>query len=262
MKCMEHHFERVASVYSRVRDTDPDIIEAIIPRLPRDKHLLNVADIGCGTGRYSKLFAARAPSKLRLFCCDYSSSMLKQCRKRMSLEFPFLHINYCLVNANDLPFAHACFDAITTFNAVHHFDLDRFIAAAARVLRPGGLLSIYTRTPEQNAYTVWGQYFSGFTKRETRLYQRERLEEAINSVAELQLESIQECKHVRVEPMESLVNRTRNFHYSTFALYQADEFRSALKSFAKRLTSISKDNTIKHTAKNTMVLVRRIQDVA
>jgi ubiquinone/menaquinone biosynthesis C-methylase UbiE len=44
---------------------------------------------------------------------------------------------------------------------VHHFDLGRFLAAAARVLKPGGQLFIYTRTPQQNARTIWGQYFPG-----------------------------------------------------------------------------------------------------
>ncbi len=255
---MEHHFKRVASVYGYVRNTDPQIIEEIIPRLPIDKRRLNIADIGCGTGRYSKIIAAKADSCSRLFCCDYSAAMLQQCRKRMSLEFPLKNTYYCLVNANELPFAHGCFDALTTFNSVHHFDLDRFIAAAALVLCPGGLLSIYTRTPEQNAHTIWGQHFPGFTEHEPRLYQCEHLEEAIDRVPELQLEGTHEFKHVRVESVESLLNRARNFHYSTLTLYPEDEFRLALETFAKKLTDLSSKGKIKHTARNTMVFVRRI----
>ena len=45
-------------------------------------------------------------------------------------------------------------------------DLGRFLAAGARVLKPGGLLFIYTRTPQQNARTIWGRYFPGFTEHE------------------------------------------------------------------------------------------------
>jgi SAM-dependent methyltransferase len=255
---MSRHFERVAAVYGRIRNTDPGIIKSIIPSLPCDKSRLNIADIGCGTGRYSKIIAARADSYLRLFCCDNSVAMLQQCRKRMHVEFPTKNTHYCLISANNLPFAHASFDAVTTFNAVHHFDLDAFIAAAARVLRPGGLLSIYTRTPEQNARTVWGQHFSGFAERETRLYRYKRLEKAISRISDLKLEVIQEFKHVRVETPESLLNRAYNLHYSTFTLYPADEFRFALEKFAKRLTSLVKDGKIEHTAENTMVLARRI----
>jgi len=135
---MGRHFERVATVYGRIRNTDPGIIKSIIPSLPCDKSRLNIADIGCGAGRYSKIIAARADSYLRLFCCDNSVAMLQQCRKRMHLEFPTKNTQYCLISANNLPFAYACFDAVPTFNAVHHFDLDAFIAAAARVLRPAG----------------------------------------------------------------------------------------------------------------------------
>jgi len=175
----------------------------------------------------------------------------------MNLEFHSKNIQYCLVNANELPFAHGYFDGVTTFNAVHHFDLDSFVASAARVLCPGGLLSIYTRTPEQNEHTIWGQHFPGFTERETRLYQCERIEEAIDKVPELQLEGIQEFKHVRVEAVESLLNRARHFHYSTFRLYPADEFRLALETFAKRLTELSSNGKIEYTAKNTMLFVRR-----
>jgi ubiquinone/menaquinone biosynthesis C-methylase UbiE len=255
---MRRHFKRIASVYGHVRNTDPGIIGTIIPRLPCNKHRLDVADIGCGTGRYSTLIASRSDRDLRIFCCDYSGAMLQQCRKRMRLEFPSTNMQYCLINANDLPFAHGCFDAVTSFNAVHHFDLSRFVEAAARVLRPGGLLSIYTRTPEQNARTVWGQHFPGFAERETRLYQCERIEEAIGRVSELQLEGMQEFKHVRVEAVESLLNRARHFHYSTFTLYAADEFRLALEIFAKRMADISMKGKIKHNARNTMVFVRRI----
>jgi len=176
----------------------------------------------------------------------------------MNLEFHSKNVQYCLVNANELPFAQGYFDAVTTFNAVHHFDLDRFVSAAARVLSTGGLLSIYTRTPEQNEHTIWGQHFPGFTERETRLYQCERLGEAISKVQGLQLEGMHEFKHVRVEAVESLLNRARNFHYSTFRLYPADEFRLALETFAKRLTELSSNGRIEHTSRNTMVFVRRI----
>lgn len=71
------------------------------------------------------------------------------------------------------------------------------------------------------------------------------------------METIQEFKNVRVESVSSLLNRVRNFHYSTFALYPTDEFLQALDTFAKRLTDLSKDDIIKHTADNTMVLARK-----
>ena len=64
-----------------------------------------------------------------------------------------------LAAAEELPLRTASLDLVTAFNCVHHFDLGRFLAAAARVLQPGGQLFIYTRTPQQNARTIWGRYF-------------------------------------------------------------------------------------------------------
>jgi ubiquinone/menaquinone biosynthesis C-methylase UbiE len=40
--------------------------------------------------------------------------------------------------AEELPLRAASLDLVTTFNYVHYFDLGRFLAAAARVLAPGG----------------------------------------------------------------------------------------------------------------------------
>ncbi len=253
---MKDHFEHVASIYDFVRDTDMRIVEHIMPELPGCRHPVNVADIGCGTGRYSKIIAEKLKNKFRFFCCDYSSAMLAECRRNIKhgvFSDPFY---YCRVQADDLPFNGRCFDAVVTFNAVHHFDLEKFMNEAARVLRIDGLLAIYTRTPEQNARTVWGQYFPGFIEHETRLYQRNRLEEAVKNVSKLQLEGIQEIIHNRTEPPELLLKRARHGHYSTFALYSKEEFKRALKTFAERMAELTDGGMIRHTAENTLVLAR------
>lgn len=256
-KPLAHHFVRVAPRYAHVRNTDPDIIETIIRHVPRHTRSVDLADVGCGTGRYTHFIARSLDGHYRLFCCDYCIGMLAECRKRMRGESLFENIHYCRISAEDLPFADGSFDGVVTFNAVHHFDLDRFVVGASRVLRPGGLLSIYTRTPEQNARTIWGQHFPCFTERETRLYRCERLEEAISDASGLQMEGIQEFTRVRVESGESLLNRVRNFHYSTFALYPKGEFIQAVETFAQRLRELTHRGLIEHTAENTLVLARR-----
>ncbi len=252
-----HHFDRVASMYADVRDTDPGVVEAVVRHLPRDSHPLDIADIGCGTGRYTRMLPRELDCDLRLFCCDYSPAMLRECNKRISLEFPSEDIHYCRLSANDLPFVDGCLDAVVTFNAVHHFDLDRFLHGVSRILRPRGLLSIYTRTPEQNARNIWGRHFPGFTVRETRLYGCERLEESIARVSGLELEGVKEFTFTRTESRESLLNRTRRCHYSTFALYPHTQFMRALATFGRRLSRISENGLIQHTAENTLVLARR-----
>ena len=75
-----------------------------------------------------------------------------------------------LSTAEELPWRTAGLDLVIAFNCVHHLDLGRFLTAVARVLRPDGWLCIYTRTPEQNARTIWGRHFPGFIEREQRLH--------------------------------------------------------------------------------------------
>jgi ubiquinone/menaquinone biosynthesis C-methylase UbiE len=255
---MHEHFEHVAPVYSDFRNTDANIIETIVAHLPHRSGPIDIIDIGCGTGRYSELVAKHLHSRnFRFFFSDYSNAMMTRCYERMCRGFPKESINFCRVNANYLPFKDYCSDAIVTFNCIHHFDLDRFVADAAHTLRSGGLLSIYTRTPEQNLRTVWGQYFPKFTEYETRLYPIQRFEHAVNSVSELRFQCILTFTHKRAESPESLLNRARNFHYSTFALYPPDEFERALASFAQKLTDLSISGVVEHTAENTLVLAHR-----
>jgi SAM-dependent methyltransferase len=186
--------------------------------------------------------------------------MLAECRKRLNGEHPGKTIHYCCGSATGLVFNERSLDGIVTFNAVHHFDLDRFVAEASRVLRPGGLLAIYTRTPEQNARTIWGRYFPGFTRHETRLYNHGRLEKAMDSAPGLRLEHITEFRNERTDSIESLLQRVYHFHYSTFVLYPREEFARAVHLFSDRLSRLSKDGMIHHTAENTLVLAYRIED--
>ncbi|MBI3873184.1 MAG: class I SAM-dependent methyltransferase [candidate division Zixibacteria bacterium] len=255
------HFARVAPVYDRFRDTDPDVVETITAQLPPRSGRIAVVDIGCGTGRYSQILAERIGASLQLICCDYSEAMLAECRDRLHSDATHADVGFCRASALHLPFGSGCVDAVVTFNAVHHFELERFMTECARILRGGGLLAIYTRTPKQNARTVWGQFFPGFTEYETRLYGADRLQAAVAAVPTLAFEGIREFAHVRSEPADSLVARARNFHYSTFALYPPAEFEAALSTFAARLagSAIGKGR-IEHTAENTLVLAHRLSD--
>ena len=255
----QRHFARVAAVYDDVRNTDPAVVEEIVGRLPERANRLEIADIGCGTGRYSNVMAAHLNGNLRMWCCDFSLEMLQECRERMNGNYPGRPFRFSRVSANCLPFAGQSLDTIVSFNAVHHFDLERFASESARVLCPGGLLAVYTRTPLQNARTIWGYHFPGFTHYENRLYPRERLERAVAGVPSLQLEEIREFTHHRAEPAELLLERARKHHYSTFSLYPPEEFTEALAEFALRISKLG-NGTIEHTAENTLVLARRTEN--
>jgi SAM-dependent methyltransferase len=139
--------------------------------------------------------------------------------------------------AEELPLRSASLDLVTAFNCVHHFDLGRFLTAAARVLRPGGQLFIYTRTPQQNARTIWGRYFPGFTEHEQRLHSETAFRDAVRRTDGLKVIAAQTFRHPRSSTPERLRAQAEGRHYSTFSLYTPDELRASIATFLARLPS-------------------------
>ena len=72
------HFERVAVVYESLRTTDEAPVRAIGQLLPGRP--VTGLDIGCGTGRYTRLLRALLPDGSLLAAADLSPAMLAQLR--------------------------------------------------------------------------------------------------------------------------------------------------------------------------------------
>jgi len=224
------HFERVASVYESLRTTDEAPVRRICQLL--GDHPVTGVDVGCGTGRYSKLLGALLAEGSLLVASDASPAMLA--------ELPAGHYGRARVapllsTAEELPLRTGSLDLVTAFNSVHHFDLGRFLAGAARVLRPDGRLAIYTRTPEQNARTIWGRYFPGFAQHEQRLHSERALRAAIRQTPGLALLGTRTFRHRRSSTAERLRAQAEGRHYSTFSLYLPDELADAITAFLARL---------------------------
>src|SRR5579859_1895701 len=225
------HFERVAVAYESLRTTDEAPVRRIGQLLPGRP--VTALDIGCGTGRYTRLLRRLLPDGSRLAAGDVSAAMLAQLRAgdrgRAGGVAPLL------AAAEELPVLAASLDVVTAFNCVHHFDLARFLAAAARVLAPGGQLFIYTRTPQQNARTIWGRYFPGFTEHERRLRSQAALRDAVRRTDGLQVVATQTFQHSRTSTAERLRAQAEGRHYSTFSFYTPQELRAAIATFLARL---------------------------
>jgi SAM-dependent methyltransferase len=225
------HFERVAVVYESLRTTDEAPVRRIGQLLPGRP--VTGLDIGCGTGRYTRLLRVLLPEGSRLVASDVSAAMLAQLKAgdhgHAGGVVPLLSA------AEELPLRTASLDAVTAFNCVHHFDLARFLTAVARVLRPGGLLFIYTRTPQQNARTIWGRYFPGFTEHEQRLHGEAALRDAVRRTGGLTLVATRTFRHPRSSTAVRLRAQAEGRHYSTFSLYPPGELRAAIATFLVRL---------------------------
>jgi SAM-dependent methyltransferase len=226
------HFERVAAVYESLRTTDAAPVRRIVQLLP-DRPVTGL-DIGCGTGRYSRLLRGLLPDGSMLAGSDVSAAMLAELKAGnhgRAVVVPLVSA------AEQLPLRTASLDLVTAFNCVHHFDLARFLTAVARVLQPDGRLFIYTRTPQQNARTIWGRYFPGFTEHEQRLHSEAAFRDAVRRTDGLTVLAAQTFRHLRSSSAERLRAQAEGHHYSTFSLYPPGELRASIATFLARLPS-------------------------
>jgi len=221
----EQHFTSVALRYESLRDTDHDALLLIRTRLP-DRPLVGV-DIGAGTGRYTQLLRRVLPDRSWVLAADRSHAMLASCGASAAQGGAVLRCE-----AEQLPLVDRSVDFVTSFNAVHHFDLERFAGEAARVLRPGGHLFVYTRTPEQNAESIWGRAFPGFLSHESRLQDAMTLERVLGRLGAVEMTSF---IFPRRATAARLAERVRGGAYSTFGRYRADELEEALTCFLEHL---------------------------
>src|SRR5581483_6236585 len=100
-----------------------------------------VLEVGCGTAALAAAFAARGAD---VVASDVSLRWLALAQKRLS-ESAGGHVELVACAAEALPFPDEIFDVVAASDVIEHVeDPRRFLADAARVLRPGGVLFLAT----------------------------------------------------------------------------------------------------------------------
>jgi len=249
VEIMKNHFAEIAPAYEDVRLTDMEPVRSIMSFLP-DGNLEGI-DVGCGNGRYTRLLAEHIGQRLNLTATDASQEMLDV----LAAGSPWFQ-TYCS-NAEALPLASGEYDLITTFNAVHHFDIPQFFSEAYRLLKPKGLLFIYTRTPAQNAQTVWGKCFPMFLRVETRL--RKASDFLTTGMGQgFGTADIEIFRYHRVASLQELVRRARSFHYSTFRLIPEERFEDCIDAFERIVREVHNDtDQVKWMDSNLLLVFKK-----
>jgi ubiquinone/menaquinone biosynthesis C-methylase UbiE len=101
--------------------------------LPPDAHCL---EIGCGQGVMTRLLVERFGGPL--VATDFDPDQAAAARERLGNLVG--KVDFRVVDARDMPFPDAQFDAVFSFGVLHHLmgGWRRAVSEAGRVLRPGG----------------------------------------------------------------------------------------------------------------------------
>jgi len=126
------HFSAHASLYAEARPRYPD---ALFQWLAAQSPNTALAwDAGCGNGQASIALARYFD---RVIGTDPSAAQIAAAE-------PAARVEYRVEPAEQPSLADGSVDLVTVAQAFHWFDLPRFHAAVARVLRPGGVLAVWS----------------------------------------------------------------------------------------------------------------------
>ncbi len=124
-------FERVAATYADHRPGYPD--EAVRWLVGGDGRPVRVLELGAGTGKLTRTLCELGHE---VIATEPSSAMLA------SLVRVAPRGHAVLARAEDIPFSASTVDVVIAAQAFHWFDQSRTLPDVARVLRPGGVLSL------------------------------------------------------------------------------------------------------------------------
>lgn len=138
-------FGGVAVDYDRVRPEWPAQTVTWLVGSPSPQTRLRVLDLGAGTGKGSRAIATLGHDVVAV---DPSEGMLAALERSLPGLPPPVRARIRTVagGAESLPLEDASVDAVTVLQAWHWFDQDAAAAECARVLRPGGHLTLAWHT--------------------------------------------------------------------------------------------------------------------
>jgi ubiquinone/menaquinone biosynthesis C-methylase UbiE len=136
---VQQRFGAFAATYATSRSHATGNSLALLVELTAPQPAWIALDIATGAGHVALTFA---PRLAHVVASDLTPQMLGVARG-LARDRAILNMSVAELRAEALPFADATFDLVTCRIAPHHFDdVSRFVAEAARVLRPGGVFGL------------------------------------------------------------------------------------------------------------------------
>jgi ubiquinone/menaquinone biosynthesis C-methylase UbiE len=152
-------YNSIGKSYSKYRQADPRIVDEIVNLLSLETGSI-IADVGAGTGNYSRALGERG---FFVQAIEPSSIMRQQAIKHPK-------VNWLAGCAEELPLATASVDAVICILASHHFsDLKCAIAQMHRVTK-NGIILFLTFDPKESKNFWLLDYFPIFKEYDLKLF--------------------------------------------------------------------------------------------
>ena len=124
---------------------------------------MRILELGCGNAEMWKKHIGELPEGCELLLTDASAGMLEEARRLLGERE---HVRYAQVDAMEIPYGDAGFDAVIANMMLYHVpDIDRALAEIRRVLKPDGWFACATNG-EQGVGSFLAEVFADFAASE------------------------------------------------------------------------------------------------
>jgi SAM-dependent methyltransferase len=134
MSDIQTDFDRIALVSTDGATQNDHYHNFLLRHLP--PNCGEVGEIGCGTGKFARLLAARSR---RVLALDLSPEMIRLARER-SARFP--NIDFQLADVRDRVLPAEGLDCIASIATLHHLPFREILLKMKAALKPGGVLLV------------------------------------------------------------------------------------------------------------------------
>jgi len=140
---VQEDFDRIALVSEEGWDHSRHYYPYLLSHVPQGCE--RALEIGCGTGSFTRLLAARSREVVAL---DFAPRMIAAARERSQA---CSNVDFRVADARTWEFPVGAFDCVASIATMHHLPLESMLATMGRALRAGGVLLVLDLYEPQGA---------------------------------------------------------------------------------------------------------------